>query len=201
MAVSRTFTSVLVAVLVLSSSTLIRAFLFKKVRRLEWISSSTHSKQNKKTAYRNGQLLVVEHLIDCVENPIFGDISSSSSELCLQPSGVNIFGDIGSLLGQAFNIGFILLAARLINRGYLDNLNVDIDKENMGNVDDVDFASGENYKNSMKCPQCYGTGKFEWGDSSSVCALCNGVGSIKTTKKSQQNYLLPGAVDSETDPF
>ena len=137
------------------------------------------------------RLHVLDNLLDCVANPVLGELYADS---CLQTDGATVVVDsIAGLIRQAGTIGFLVMSYFFFKRSANGISDWDDDDEDDEDEFDVDDASsnnnfeGENNRADKlsRCPQCNGTGKFEWdGDNYvSVCDLCNGAGmSARSTR-------------------
>jgi hypothetical protein len=64
---------------------------------------------------------VVEHLIDCAQDPIFADLYGAGSEMCIQ-RGPHFFQDVGAFLGQISTIAFFALSTIALQRGFLNGI-------------------------------------------------------------------------------
>ena len=142
------------------------------------------------------RLQVVEHLADCTNPGIAELFGGINSEYCLQTDGTpTFFGGIGGLIRQAGTIGFLVMSYYFFKRSANGILDWDDDDDD-ADVDQSDRSYNQN-SNSMqgngerarpptrRCPQCNGSGKFEFdGDASAtMCDLCNGSGIVARSTK------------------
>ena len=136
----------------------------------------------------------MEHLANCAENPAIAELFGGlSSEYCLQTDAAALtFGGVGGLFRQAGTIGFLVMSYFFFKRsanGILDwdDLDVDVDADadlDLDSVNGINAARGS--PPVRRCPQCNGTGKFEWDGaeaSITVCDLCNGTGAVARSAK------------------
>ena len=131
------------------------------------------------------RLHVLDNLLDCVANPILGELYADS---CLQTDGATVVVDsIAGLIRQAGTIGFLVMSYFFFKRSAngISDWDDDDDDEDEFDVNDANSNNNFEGENSRaeklsRCPQCNGTGKFEWdGDNYvSICDLCNGAGMI-----------------------
>ena len=128
------------------------------------------------------RLSVVEHLVDCAENPAIAELYGAlANDFCLQKadSPSIIFRGLGGLVEQAATIGFLVMSYFFFKR----TANGISEWEN---DDDEDFDGDNNGDGDLseelrRCPQCNGRGKFEFdggADNAPICDLCGGSGSI-----------------------
>ena len=110
--------------------------------------------RNKKIRSQSTKLNVVEHLIDCVADPIFGDLYGVSSQNCIQ-RGPHFWEDSGAFLGQLFQIAVFSLGTIALQRGYLRSVDLeDADGAETGMTSDIDdFSSLSSSSSYRRCPQ------------------------------------------------
>jgi hypothetical protein len=145
-------------------------------------SSNKFSVDKQRKNERSSRLYVVEHLIDCVKEPKIAEIYGGyANDYCMNAAGgtsASLFRGVGGLLEQALNIGFLVMMYFFIKRSR--NGITEFDEED--DDDDVTYESNDSSeKNTRRCPQCSGRGKFEIdgdGGASPICDLCGGTGSI-----------------------
>lgn len=137
--------------------------------------------------YRHSsKLQVVEHLVDCAANPEIAELYGAlANDFCLQraDSSATIFRGLGGFVEQAATIGFLVMSYFFFKRtangiSEWEDDDVEEDMFSRDNDRDTDVSEG---KESRRCPQCNGRGKFEFdgnADSAPMCDLCGGSGSI-----------------------
>eukprot|EP01041_Mallomonas_annulata_P008540 gene8540-17614_t len=152
---------------------------------------SYHLKQNLKKKpseqrLKNTNLKVVEHLIDCVNNPEIAEVYGGlQSEYCLQPNGGWLNG-IGGLFNQMITIGFLLASYYIFKSSDLWTDG----KESVSST-----KSNSNQSKRRQCPQCNGAGYTRWNSKIEVCDICEGAGSIKFSPR-KSFPALPGSTKS-----
>ena len=124
-------------------STLSLAFSLQTGPSLTSSSSSSYTSRHQCTGYhdrRNApssysyrgrrnrpsfQLHVVEHAVDCTQNPIIAQLYGENSEQCFN-TGFHFFSNLGGALNEAITIGFFIVATILVNRSKnsLGNFNI-----------------------------------------------------------------------------
>lgn len=159
---------------------------------------------------------VVEHLIDCKENPIIAEFIGQNSEYCINTiSNGNIFTAFKGFSDQIFNIGFLIMSYFVFKRsknGFVDiNSISDDDTDDDSDADTVDDrryytmdntdgrSKHSDRSNSIQpktCPQCNGSGRCIVMKPSSdadrrplVCDLCDGSGRISYSPDSRAGSL------------
>ena len=163
--------------------------------------------------HQNTRLNVVEHLADCVGNPLVAEAYGGlQSEFCYQTNGINVQ-DIGALVGQVAFMGLVVSTYFLFKRnGLAEILGQDLaavepnpfersDGNNNGVVDVADkrmrmktrtrTRAGQRRK-SLQCPQCGGSGMCDLGGGmggADTCDLCDGSGSVPYTRKASMPRL------------
>jgi hypothetical protein len=135
--------------------------------------------------YRHSsRLFVVEHLVDCAAHPEIAEVYGAlANDFCLQSadSSATIFRGLGGFVEQAATIGFLVMSYFFFKRtaNGISEWEDDDDEEDMSPRDsDTDVSQG---RESRRCPQCNGRGKFEFdgnADSAPTCDLCGGSGTI-----------------------
>lgn len=160
-------------------------------------SSSGSSKHGMRST--DTKLRVVEHLADCTNPAIAELFGGVSSEYCLQTDGTpTVFGGIGGLIRQAGTIGFLVMSYYFFKRSSNGIMDWDDDDDDDDIDDDAESNQLYNQNNSnmqgngervrpqtRRCPQCNGTGKFEFdgAETATMCDLCNGSGIIARSTK------------------
>ena len=164
---------------VLLSNSYSRSYRASPVKHVErW---SKMSKCRKST-----NLCVVEHLVDCTNNPALAEIYGSlASDFCLQRDGESsssLFRGLGGLMEQAVTIGFLVMSYFFFKRTANGISEWEDDDDDEVTYDSNLPNSEESFGTaSRRCPQCNGRGKFEFDgnfDSAPLCDLCGGTGSI-----------------------
>jgi len=163
------------------------------------------------------RLNVVEHLADCVGNPLIAEAYGGlQSEFCYQTNGINAQ-DIGALVGQVAFMGLVVSTYFLFKRnGLAEILGEDMTaaepnpfERSDGNVDGVVGVADERMRmrtrtraetgagagqrrKSLQCPQCGGSGMCDLGGgkgAADTCDLCDGSGSVPYTRKAPMPRL------------
>ena len=132
------------------------------------------------------KLSVVEHLVDCTANPEIAELYGAlANDFCLQraDSSATIFRGLGGFVEQAATIGFLVMSYFFFKRtaNGISEWEDDDDEEDMSPRDNDGDTETSLGKESRRCPQCNGRGKFEFDgntDSAPMCDLCGGSGSI-----------------------
>ena len=63
----------------------------------------------------SSKLFVVEHAVDCAQNPIIAQLYGANSEQCFN-TGNHFLTNLGGALNEAITIGFFIVATILVNR-------------------------------------------------------------------------------------
>lgn len=128
------------------------------------------------------KLSVVEHLVDCAENPAIAELYGAlANDFCLQraDSTSTIFRGLGGMVEQAATIGFLVMTYFFFKR--TANGISEWENDDDEDVNDDNNGDGDLSEELRRCPQCNGRGKFEFdgsGDNAPTCDLCGGSGSI-----------------------
>jgi hypothetical protein len=168
----------LAALILLGQAATITCYL-RNIKKLPAISLSRGCRHS-------SSLFVVEHLVDCAAHPEIAEVYGAlANDFCLQTtdSSATIFRGLGGFVEQAATIGFLVMSYFFFKRtaNGISEWEDDDDEEDMSprdNDSDTDISQG---KESRRCPQCNGRGKFEFdgnADSAPMCDLCGGSGSI-----------------------
>lgn len=134
----------------------------------------------------SSKLFVVEHLVDCSANPEIAELYGAlANDFCLQraDSSATIFRGLGGFVEQAATIGFLVMSYFFFKRtaNGISEWEDDDDEEDMASSINDSDNDGSVGKESRRCPQCNGRGKFEFdgnADTAPTCDLCGGSGSI-----------------------
>lgn len=173
---------------------------------------------------------VVEHLVDCASDPRLAELYGNG-EVCIQNDWGGLI-SISGFVGQVATIGFLVMSYYFFKRtrgGILDWQDTEDDNddyEDEGRDDSYDYFgdkrgattawNGGNIKNQKnarsvyapqemrmrRCPQCSGTGKFNWKDSQGqeICDVCIGAGSLAYPIKNSLK-ALPSARGEDLPMF
>ena len=167
----------------------------------------------------SSRLFLVDHLADCVQNPLIAQIyGSSAGDICLS-TGVGNTSLFSGMLDQVLNIGFLVIAYFLFKRGSIYSLvdfftsddegGVVVDTDNgyddgSNGADRSDYSKRGSSKQRSVCPQCNGTGTFRADlrvdDGAGVtCDLCLGSGRVTGTPSGRpgNRMILPRSVGGD----
>jgi hypothetical protein len=176
--------NVLVSLLIImATATLGYALRMQPSSRM--ISASVVGNKKRMTIMRRH---ISEHLAECANNPALQDVYGGlQGDYCIQNGG--LINGFSGLFEQAVTIGFLIMSYYFFKRsakGIAEWEEADDDDDDYYAMEESNSISGRD-RGMRRCPQCNGTGKFEFdGDSSSsVCDLCNGAGMIPKSTKAQ----------------
>jgi len=179
--------------------------------------------KNRQSNISKIKLNVIEHLIDCANNPTLAELYGGvGSEYCFQPDG-GTANNIKGFLDELFTISFLVISYYAFKRQdlwrfeedenskYEDNYNniysnLYKNKKQTGKKSDLFGSSTASSRERerggerrVSCPQCDGRGVLSWKGRLTMCDLCNGKGDIPNFKVRRNLPVLPRERERESD--
>lgn len=176
--------------MIYSNSLLILFLLLLTAQSFQIIKPTSYKRCLSESIDRKSKLTlrVVEHLIDCANNPQLANIYGGANSLyCLQPHGSDVTNGLTGMFQQFLTMGFLITSYYTFKRiNVLDAFEKNSDSNEERSVE----------QNFRQCPQCEGDGYIRFPGGMIGCDLCGGIGKIQFVTDPNRRLELPRKINN-----